>query len=202
MFTGIIQSIGLLKSINKKNSIYTIKTNLNLNNCNIGSSISCDGVCLTIINIKKYLKEYIFDVNVSEETLKRSNLLNWTKNTIINLEKSLRIGDEIAGHFVYGHVDTILKIKKIKKIKNSWEFQFPLVSINNDKSFKKMIVEKGSITINGISLTVANIVKNSFNVSIIPHTFKNTNLCTLKEKNSVNIEFDFLAKYISKHYEK
>jgi len=202
MFTGIIQSIGTLYNINKENNTYKIKTNLNLDDCSIGSSINCDGVCLTVINIKKKYDEYIFDVNLGEETLKRSNLIYWTKNTKINLEKSLKLGSEIAGHFVYGHVDTVIKIENIKKIDNSWEFKFSLSSMHNKKNIKKMIVEKGSIAINGISLTVSNVFKTSFCVSVLPYTFENTNLSKIKEKNIVNIEFDPIARYIYNHYEK
>lgn len=197
MFTGIIQSIGSIDNINKDINRYTIKTALNLDYCKIGSSICCDGVCLTTINIKKHDNRYKFDVNISEETLKRSNLIYWTRNTKINLEKSLKFGDEIAGHFVYGHVDTLTQIETIKKKENSWEFEFSLSSLYNNLNFKKKIVEKGSIAINGISLTVANIYENSFNVSIIPHTFNNTNLSILNVKDIVNIEFDPIARYIS-----
>lgn len=202
MFAGIIQSIGNLNNIDTCTNTYTINTTLDLANCEKGSSICCDGVCLTVIDIYKKNNEYIFDVNISEETFKRSNLNNWDKNTKINLEKSLRIGDEISGHFVYGHVDTILVIQEIKKSKHSWEFIFSLSSKDNLSKLKKLIVEKGSVAINGISLTIANVFENSFMVSILPYTFENTNLSFLKENDQVNIEFDPLARYISEHYAK
>ena len=197
MFTGIIQSVGTIVKINTIKNIYTINTTLNLEDCKKGSSICCDGVCLTVINIKKNNESYNFDVNVSEETLKRSNLIFWKKNTRINIEKSLKVGDQISGHFVYGHVDLQLSIREIKKLDNSWEFIFSLSLLSNKKNLKKFFVEKGSIAINGISLTIANIYRDYFTISIIPHTFKNTNLSILKENDQVNIEFDPLARYIN-----
>jgi riboflavin synthase len=201
MFTGIIESLGTIKKIYPKENIYKIKTNLNLKDCNVGSSICCDGVCLTAIDIIKDDLEYMFSVNIGEETINRSNLSNWNLGYNINLEKSLKLGDEISGHFVYGHVDTTLNIEKIKLLDNSWEFEFSFSNISNSLDLKKYIVEKGSVAINGISLTIANTFANSFNVSIIPHTFQNTNLSMLKVKDRVNIEFDPLARYIRNRYD-
>jgi len=200
MFAGIIQSLGIIKYISHDKNTYSIKTNLNLSDCKIGSSISCDGVCLTATKLKNIGLDYIFEVNISEETIKRSTLINWNIGTKINIEKSLRVGDEISGHFVYGHVDATLDIKKIIKLQNSWEFEFSFYKLNNSLNFKRYIVEKGSIAINGISLTVANVFENSFNVSIIPHTFENTNLSIIKEGDKVNIEYDPLTRYISEKY--
>jgi riboflavin synthase len=197
MFTGIIQSFAFIEYIDFDKNIYTMKTNLDLKNCKIGSSISCDGICLTITNIL----DDSFSVNIGEETIKRSNVLGWNKNTKINLEKSLKVGDEISGHFVYGHVDTTIEIKKIIKFSNSWEYEFSFSSLKNNIDIKKYIVEKGSVAINGISLTVANIFEKSFNISVIPHTFKNTNLSLLEEGVRVNIEFDPLARYIVNRYD-
>jgi len=202
MFTGIIQSIGTIVKISKYKSLYTIKTTLNLEDCKKGSSICCDGVCLTAINIKKNNELYNFDVNVGEETLKRSNLVFWKKNTKINIEKSLKVGDEISGHFVYGHVDLQLNIREIKKLKNSWEFIFSFSEFSKQRNLKKFFVEKASIAINGISLTIANVYDDFFIVSILPYTFKNTNLSILKENDQVNIEFDPLARYINEEYGK
>ena len=147
-------------------NIYSIKTLLNLDNCNIGSSICCDGVCLTIINIEKNQNVYKFDVNISEETLQRSNLKFWLEGNKINLEKSLRVGDEISGHYVYGHIDTTILVEDITKINNSWDFCFSLLENNKESELRKFIVEKGSIAINGISLTIANVLPNSFNISV------------------------------------
>ena len=197
MFTGIIQSFGFIENIDFDKNIYTIKTNLDLNDCKIGSSIGCDGICLTITNIL----DYSFSVNIGEETIKRSNVLGWNKDTKINLEKSLKVGDEISGHFVYGHVDTTIELKKIIKFSNSWEYEFSLSSLKYNVDVKKFIVEKGSVAINGISLTIANIFEKSFNISVVPYTFKNTNLSFLEEGDRVNIEFDPLARYIVRKYE-
>ena len=197
MFTGIIQSIGSIEKIDYNNNLYFIKTKLNLQNCKIGSSICCDGVCLTATSIRNIDLFFIFEVNIGEETIKRSNLINWSVGSKINIEKSLKVGDEIAGHFVYGHVDSVIKIDKIINLQNSWEFKFSFMNLDSSTIVKKFIVEKGSVSINGISLTVAKVFDNSFSVSIIKHTYENTNLSLAKEGDHLNIEFDSLARYIN-----
>ena len=188
MFTGIIQNIGSLVSYT--NGELEISTTLDLSDCKIGSSICCNGVCLTATEINYKDDQYIFKVNVGEETHERTNFSN-EELAKVNIEKSLKIGDEISGHFVYGHVDCTTNITNIKKLNNSWEFFFQNFK-NKDKNF---IVEKGSITINGISLTIAKVDSNNFSISVIPHTFNNTNLKYLKEQDLVNIEFDYLARF-------
>ena len=195
MFSGIIQDFGSIKLI--KNGLYEINTALDLTSCKDGSSISCNGVCLTAKNIKKLNNNrFAFEVNIGEETLMRTNLgINISKEKKINLEKSLKIGDEISGHFVYGHVDCITSLINITKLHNSWEFHF-------EKNFdisNKFIVEKASISINGISLTIANVLKNSFNISVIEHTYNKTNLQYLTIGDYVNIEFDYLARFVLKN---
>ena len=136
---------------------------------------------------------FSFDVNIGEETLQRTNLANSIlKNEKINLEKSLQIGDEISGHFVYGHVDTTTIVSEILKLENSWEYYFE----KNFNKNNKFIVEKGSISINGISLTVAKVENNTFMISVIDHTFNHTNLKYLQKSDQVNIEFDYLARFI------
>ena len=194
MFTGIIQNLGRITSFT--NGELEISTSLNLSDCKIGSSICCNGVCLTAIEINSKDDKYTFKVNVGEETQQRTNFSNEFFNEFvkINIEKSLKIGDEISGHFVYGHVDRTTNITKIKKLNNSWEFYFQNFK-NKDKNF---IVEKGSIAINGISLTIAKVDNNYFSISVIPHTFDNTNLKYLKEQDLVNIEFDYLARFSMK----
>ena len=200
MFTGIVQSLGLIKNINKKFNKFSIKTKLDLSDCKVGSSICCDGVCLTATTINKLNNNFIFTVDVGDETFKRSNLIYWKKDQKINLEKSLKVGDEISGHFVYGHVDTIFKVKSIFQHNSSWLFTF--INSDSDNTMNnKFIREKSSIAINGISLTVANSYKETFDVSIIPHTYKNTNFSNLEEGDSVNIEFDYLARYAGKKNE-
>ena len=194
MFTGIIQNLGSV--INYANGQLEISTNLDLSQCEIGSSICCNGVCLTATEIIKKNKQFFFKVNLGEETQQRTNFSDnlFNKSVYINIEKSLKIGDEISGHFVYGHIDCITKIIDIKILKNSWEFFFE----NFNNSNKKFIVEKGSIAINGISLTIAKENKNNFSVSVIPHTYENTNLKYLKIEDYVNVEFDYLARFSMK----
>ena len=192
MFTGIIQSSGSIENFNKKTNVFSIKTKLDLSNCKVGSSICCDGVCLTVKTINQLNDNFIFTVNVGEETCRRSNLTQWKKYRKINLEKSLKMGNEISGHFVYGHVDCVSKILEIKNLENSWEFKFEKKLLK----YYDFIVEKASIAIDGISLTIANVDKNSFVISIIPHTFNNTNFQFSKEGDLVNVEFDYLARFI------
>ena len=194
MFTGIIQNLG--RVISFTNGELEISTSLDLSDCKIGSSICCNGVCLTAIEINSNDDEYTFKVNVGEETQQRTNFSNefFNESVKINIEKSLKIGDEISGHFVYGHVDRTTHITKIEKLNNSWEFYFQNFK-NKDKNF---IVEKGSIAINGISLTIAKVDNNYFSISVIPHTYDNTNLKYLREQDLVNIEFDYLARFSMK----
>lgn len=192
MFTGIVQDLGSIKLI--KSGLYKVNTNLDLSECKEGSSISCNGVCLTAKNIKTNQNQNsTFEVNIGEETLMRTNLgNNILTNKLINIEKSLKIGDEIGGHFVYGHVDVITSLKKIEKLNNSWEYNFEKnFDLNN-----RFIKEKASISINGISLTIANVGDSSFTISVIEHTFKNTNLQFLNIDDHVNVEFDYLARFV------
>ena len=194
MFTGIIQDIGKIYKLEK--GLYKIITNLNLSKCKEGSSISCNGVCLTAKNIVDNKDTFSFEVNIGEETLKRTNLENYLSNNYkINIERSMRIGDEIGGHFVYGHVDAVTSLVEIKNLENSWEFYFK----KNFEIDNRFIVEKGSISINGISLTIANIFDDLFNISVIDHTYTKTNLQYLKVDDQVNIEFDYLARFILKN---
>ncbi len=191
MFTGIIQNLGEI--VNFSDGELEISTPLDLNECKIGSSIACNGVCLTVTDIKHIDENFLFKVNLGEETQYRTNFSPNLFNKIIkiNIEKSLKIGEEISGHFVYGHIDRTTKINKINELKNSWEFYFE--NFNNQDS--RFIVEKASICINGISLTIAKVENKFFSISIIPHTFENTNLKYLKLNDIVNVEFDYLARF-------
>ena len=190
MFNGIIFHTGEVKEIKKKrNSIYVgIQSKINFSKKELGSSISCDGVCLTLDKIFKK-KIYFY---ISDETLKRSNFKKLKLKQKINLEKSLSFGESISGHFIQGHVDTVAKIKKIKFIDKAWIINFKL----SDKRLSKFLMEKASISINGVSLTISKIYHNSFEISVIPHTLKLTNLKNLKKNNLVNVELDILSKYI------
>jgi riboflavin synthase len=189
MFTGIIKKKGIVKKIifNKKEIKIGIKSSLKLTNKDLGSSINCSGVCLTLEKIQNGL--YYF--HLTRETLKITNFKNIKLNQIINLEKSLKYGNEISGHFVQGHVDTISKFKKKCIHGKSWYLYF---SIN--KIHKKFLSSKNSIAINGVSLTIAKVFANSFLVVVIPHTLKLTNLKNIKNSDVVNIEIDIIAKYI------
>ena len=190
MFNGIIKNTGKINYIFKKNKncFIEIKSKMNFIKKEIGSSISCSGACLTIDKIQcKKVKFYL-----SLETLNKTIFKKSKKGDIINLERSLKFGERISGHFVQGHVDTTAKIKKIKHIGKSWLIHFKL-----HKFFFKFMVKKGSITINGVSLTIAKIFTDGFQISIIPKTLELTNLIYLKEIDFVNVEFDVLGKYIN-----
>ena len=189
MFNGIIFNKGLITKILKrsKGKNIFIKSDLKLSNKDIGMSVACDGVCLTLINIKKKIMEFY----LSNETIKRSKFKHLKKNELINLELPLKYGQKISGHICQGHVDTVGKILNVKKIDKSYLFDFKI----NSKD-KKNIIEKASICINGISLTISKVTKKGFQIWIIPHTYKLTNLSKLKKGNFVNIEIDILSKYI------
>ena len=191
MFNGIIKNTGKINKILKKNKscIIEIKSNMRFNKRELGQSIACSGACLSIDKFNK--KNVTFFI--SKETLDKTNFKYAKKGDLINLEKSLKFGDTISGHFVQGHVDTTCEVSKINVIGKSWYINFKLA-----KKFTKYIVDKGSITINGVSLTLSKILNNSFEVVVIPQTLKFTNLLFLKKKDFVNVEFDILGKYIKK----
>ena len=193
MFNGIIFNTGRVQVIKKKkNSIYVgIQTKINFSNKDLGSSVCCDGVCLTV---DKVVKKKIF-FYISNETLKRSNFKSLKLNQVINLEKSLSFGKSISGHFTQGHVDTVAKIKKIRFIDKTWIMNFEILN----KRLNKFLIEKASISINGVSLTISKINQNSFEINVIPHTLKLTNLKNLKVNNLVNVELDIFGKYIYKY---
>jgi len=189
MFNGIITHSGKIKKIHKKNNncVLEIESKMKFKNNELGSSISCSGVCLTL----ERKKSNIIKFYLSKETLNRSIFRTSKINDIINLEKSMKFGYRISGHLVQGHVDATTVVNKIVHVGRSWIIYFKM-----PKKFKKYIVEKGSIAINGVSLTIAKIQKNNFQISVVPHTLKLTNLLKLKTKDTVNVEFDIFAKYI------
>ena len=194
MFNGIVYNQGIIKNIKrnpkcvKGSLVIEINSNISFHKNDIGESVCCDGVCLTLIRIKK--KSFLF--YLSKETLKRSNFKNVKLGKHINIEKSLYHGKKISGHYIQGHVDTTSKVISIKIIDKSWIVNFKL-----NRKYHKFIVEKGSISINGVSLTVSKVRKNSFEITIIPHTLKLTNLINLKKGDLVNIEFDMVGKYLN-----
>ena len=188
MFTGIIKDIGQITSLNSSNGDLnlSIKTSLKLNKINIGDSICCGGVCLTVLSIQND----IFNVELSKETLSVTAAKFWTKGTKINIEKSLLLGEQIGGHLVSGHVDAVTVLKSKKNIKGSVRLDF-----KSSKDVRPYIAKKGSISIDGVSLTINEVNKSSFSVNVISHTFKNTTLGNLNEKDLVNIEVDTIARY-------
>ena len=193
MFNGIIFNTGKVKSIKRSanNALISIETGLKFTTKDLGSSVSCNGVCLTVTKIKNK----IINFYISKETLKRSNFKFIKKNEIINLEKSLTFGQKISGHFSQGHVDTVANIKKIISLDKTWLIRLKI----NDKKFNKFLVDKGSISINGVSLTISKVFNNFFEINVIPHTLKLTNLKNLKINDAVNVELDIFSKYIYKY---
>ena len=191
MFNGIIFNQGVIKRIEKRKKGINLflKSNLKLKRNNIGMSISCDGVCLTLTSIKNNLIEFY----LSNETLFRSKFKKIVIGNKINLELPMKFGQKISGHICQGHVDAVGVVKNITKIDKSHVFEF----IINSK-FKKNLIEKASILINGVSLTISKVTKNGFKVWVIPHTLKLTNIKYLNKKDLVNIEIDILSKYIKK----
>jgi riboflavin synthase len=191
MFNGIIKHTGKISKIykNNNNCIIEILSKIKFSKNEVGSSISCSGACLTLEKYKGNLSKFY----ISKETLNKTNFKSSNKGDLINLEKSLKYGDRISGHFAQGHVDTTSIIKKIDFVGKSWFVNFKL-----PKKYKKYLIQKGSITINGVSLTISKILKDGFQIVVIPQTLKLTNLMYLKEKDVVNIEFDVLGKYIKK----
>lgn len=189
MFNGIIKNTGEINRLYKKNNncFLYILSKTKFTKKEIGSSISCSGACLTLEKYNRNLSKFY----ISKETLNKTIFKSSKKGDIINLEKPLRYGERISGHFVQGHVDAIATVKTIKLIGKSWQINFKLL-----KKLKKYLVQKGSITINGVSLTITKILIDGFQIAIIPQTLKLTNLIHLKEKDVVNIEFDVLGKYI------
>ena len=191
MFNGIVYNKGFLSSRKrlKKTSYIKIHTKMYFSKSDIGSSINTNGVCLTLTEIKK---NYIF-FYLSNETLNRSNFKNLKIKSLVNLEKSLSFGNKISGHYVQGHIDTTAKITNITIIDKSWNIT---AQVNN--KFKTHLIEKASIALNGVSLTIGKVKNNKFTISIIPHTLKLTNLVNLKKNDMVNIEFDIFSKYLIK----
>jgi riboflavin synthase len=189
MFTGIIENIAIVKIIKKDgdNLVFTFKSNIT-SELKIDQSISHNGICLTVVDIF----ENNYSVVAIKETVLKSSIKNWKIGDEINLERAMKIGDRLDGHLVQGHVDQIAICEDIKEEKGSWYFSFKY------KKSKNITIEKGSISINGISLTVVNSKPNKFSVAIIPYTYNHTNFKNLKVGDTVNLEFDMVGKYISK----
>ena len=193
MFNGIIFNQGLITKFEKRSKGINIfvKADLKLTSKDLGVSVACDGVCLTLITIKSKIMEFY----LSDETIQRSKFKFLKVQDKINLELPLKYGQKISGHICQGHVDTVGKILVIKKIDKSYLFDFEIT-----KKERKNLIEKASICINGISLTISKITKKGFQIWVIPHTFKLTNLFSLKKNSLVNIEIDILSKYVRNYF--
>lgn len=191
MFTGIVEEVGIVKNIvsDESNLIAAIFCSF-IDDLKIDQSISHNGVCLTITDIK----DDYYLVTIIKETINKSNLGNLKTGDAINLERSMKVNARLDGHLVQGHIDQTAICKEIKNLDGSWLFTF-----NYDKSLNNLTVEKGSVCVNGVSLTVVNQKPGEFSVAIIPYTFNNTNFKYLKEGSIVNLEFDIIGKYVQQY---
>jgi len=190
MFTGIIESVAIVEKLEKKGKNIELKLSSKLSSkLRVDESLSHNGVCLTVTSCD----ENFYCVTIVDESLKKSNFSTIDVGSQVNLERSLVINGRLDGHIVQGHVDDIgLCIKKVDQ-ENSWLYTFEF-----SEKYSNLIIEKGSICVNGVSLTCFDVSDNKFTVAIIPHTYENTNFKLLKEGDSVNLEFDILGKYIKK----
>ncbi|MCW3107475.1 MAG: riboflavin synthase [Segetibacter sp.] len=190
MFTGIIEAFGIVHSIERQgtNTTFWISSPIS-NELKIDQSVSHNGVCLTVEEVN----EGRHRVTAIEETLKKTNLSRWQEGTLVNLERCMTLNGRIDGHIVQGHVDTTAVCIEKKDADGSWEFRFKF-----PVEFGTLVIEKGSISLNGISLTVFNVAANAFSVAIIPYTYTHTNIQQIKEGSTVNIEFDMIGKYVNR----
>lgn len=193
MFTGIIETLGNIKALEKEgeNIHVTVQSNIT-NELKIDQSVSHNGICLTVVNIK----DDCYTVTAIKETIDKTNLGNWNVNDIVNLERAMKLGDRLDGHIVQGHVDQTAVCTNIEEADGSWYFTFQY-----DKNLNNITIEKGSITVNGVSLTVVNSKANEFSVAIIPYTYEHTNFKNFKIGTKINLEFDVVGKYVKRLHE-
>ncbi|MCY7292932.1 MAG: riboflavin synthase, partial [Ferruginibacter sp.] len=190
MFTGIIEQLGIIEHVEIKDTNITLTVSAALALAlTIDQSVSHNGICLTVESIA----ENTYTVTAIDETIKKTNLGYWKKGIVVNLERCLRFDGRLDGHIVQGHVDTVGICTAVIEKQGSWEYL-----IEFDKKFASLIIEKGSISLNGISLTIFNVTENSFTVAIIPYTYEHTNMHTLRINDFVNIEFDMIGKYVNR----
>ena len=190
MFTGIIETLGVIKDLKKDNDNLHITISSSITSeLKIDQSVAHNGVCLTVVQIQN--NEYV--VTAIRETLEKTNLSDWKVGDEVNLERAMKLGDRLDGHIVQGHVDQIGVCKNIKETNGSWYFTFEY-----DKNFNNITIEKGSVTVNGVSLTVVDSRENEFSVAIIPYTFEHTNFNKFEIGTKINLEFDVIGKYVSK----
>ena len=189
MFTGIIENLSEIKEINKEGDNLSISLISKITNeLKIDQSLSHNGVCLTVVDIN----DNIYKVTAIKETILKSSIKNWRIGDIINIERAMKLGDRLDGHMVQGHVDQTATCTKISEENGSWYFYFEYQRSSN------LTIEKGSISINGVSLTIVESMDNGFSVAIIPYTYENTNFKNIQVGDLVNIEFDMIGKYIHK----
>lgn len=193
MFTGIIETLGKVKELKEEQSNVhlTIESEIT-SELKIDQSVAHNGVCLTVVSID----ENNYTVTAIEETLSKTNLNSLAVGDYINIERAMKLGDRLDGHIVQGHVDQTAVCEHIEEVEGSWIFTF-----SYDKSMHNITIEKGSITVNGVSLTVVNSKEHSFSVAIIPYTYKHTTFKYLKPNSIVNLEFDVVGKYVKKLFE-
>jgi len=192
MFTGLIEEIGTIENIVRQQDKInlSIKAKKILTDTKIDDSISINGICLTVVDIKTNS----FAVQAVRETMQKSTIANWRKGEFVNLERAMKINDRLGGHIVQGHIDGIGTIDKITKLSDTLELEIILPTGKNSYT-----IEKGSIAIDGISLTIAKKAKDKIRIAVIPHTLNNTTLKDKKVNDKINIEFDFFAKYIQNY---
>ena len=192
MFTGIIETLGIIQEIEKdKDNLHITIASSITDELQIDQSVAHNGICLTVVSLNKAL----YTVTAIGETIKKTTISHWQKGERINLERAMKLGDRLDGHIVQGHVDQIGTCTTIKETNGSWYYTFEY-----DESIGNITIEKGSATVNGVSLTVVDSRKNGFSVAIIPYTFEHTNFKTFEVGTKVNLEFDVIGKYISKLY--
>ena len=192
MFTGIIESLGTIKLlVEDKNNLHITVGSSITSELKIDQSVAHNGVCLTVIAINH--DEYT--VTAIQETIKKTNLGGWKSGDLLNLERAMRLGDRLDGHIVQGHVDQTGICKNIENANGSWYFTFEY-----DSGLNNITIEKGSVTVNGVSLTVVNAKKNEFSVAIIPYTYEHTNFRNFEIGTKINLEFDVIGKYVAKLY--
>lgn len=190
MFTGIIETLGTIKQIVKDNDNVHITVGSEITNeLKIDQSVAHNGVCLTVVAIENDN----YTVTAIKETMDKTNLSNWKTGDLINLERAMKLGDRLDGHIVQGHVDQTGVCKNIENANGSWVYTFEY-----NKSLSNITIEKGSITVNGVSLTVVNSKENEFSVAIIPYTYQHTNFHTFEVGSKINLEFDVIGKYVAR----
>jgi riboflavin synthase len=192
MFTGIIETLGTIQEIKKdKGNIHITIDSSITNELKIDQSVAHNGICLTVVAIT----DSCYTVTAIDETIKKTNLSSWQIGNSVNLERAMKLGDRLDGHIVQGHVDQTGICIATTEANGSWNYTFQY-----DESLNNITIEKGSITVNGVSLTVVNSKKNEFSVALIPYTHEHTNFNTFKVNTIVNLEFDVIGKYISRLY--